>query len=431
MDVSEHGLFAQWLDRNAVAVGSEAWWQQVKCSEVPLIRAMAADRYEVLFLWQDPQGTAERSSIAAVYMDVNSVTDHHSPTPARMQRWPGTDVWFWMMQVPANWRGAYQFIPCQARQLPDWDLAQRDADRQRQWWISLQPLAVRDPLNPVRAQMSQWGIRQSALQMPQAPAQPAWVAFDLGADTLPPEVVEMSWHSELLGNRRSVWRYQTGSTCERREPLPLVLLLDGRFWAQNMPVFDALDYETRRGRLPPALYLLIDEIDNVTRASELPCNPLFWQAVQQELLPEVARAVPFTDEPAHTVVAGQSYGGLAALYAGLHWPERFGAVLSQSGSFWWPDRSLVHQVSDPIHGRLPGAGGWLTEQARLHPLSLPLKIWLEAGTREGEMISLSETMCEVLQRGVHDISFRAFEGGHDRLCWRGGLLDGLSWLLAP
>ncbi|MGL4754227.1 MAG: hypothetical protein ACRCXB_17790, partial [Aeromonadaceae bacterium] len=60
-----------------------------------------------------------------------------------------------------------------------------------------------------------------------------------------------------------------------------------------------------------------------------------------------------------------------------------------------------------------------------------LKIWLEAGTREGEMISLSETMCEVLQRGVHDISFRAFEGGHDRLCWRGGLLDGLSWLLAP
>ncbi len=46
------------------------------------------------------------------------------------------------------------------------------------------------------------------------------------------------------------------------------------------------------------------------------------------------------------------------------------------------------------------------------------------------MISLSETMSEVLQAGPHQVACRAFEGGHDRLCWRGGLLAGLSWLLA-
>ncbi|XNM47213.1 hypothetical protein ACLK15_03325 [Escherichia coli] len=27
------------------------------------------------------------------------------------------------------------------------------------------------------------------------------------------------------------------------------------------------------------------------------------------------------------------------MYAGLHWPERFGCVLSQSGSYWWPHRA--------------------------------------------------------------------------------------------
>lgn len=423
-------------------VGSEQWWANVTAKGCPLFAPLTADRYEVLFLWRDPQGNARHSTTQTVYMDVNSVTDHHSPTPAMMQRWPGTDVWYWLMQVPADWRGAYQFIPCPAALCHDPLRAAREPGYQRQWWISLQALAVRDPLNPVRAQRSQWGARQSALQMPRAPAQPAWTSFDLGADTIPPTVVEMAWESPRLGNRRSVWRYQTGHAVQTttgrssakagqaEQPLPLVILLDGRFWAENMPVFDALEYETRSGRLPPALYLLIDEIDTETRSIELPCNPVFWEAVLQELLPQVAAEVPVTQLASRTVVAGQSFGGLAALYAGLHWPTRFGAVLSQSGSFWWPDRTLVHKVADPIYGRLPGAGGWLTDYARQHGLATPLKVWLEAGTREGEMISLSETMSEVLQAGPHQVACRAFEGGHDRLCWRGGLLAGLSWLLA-
>lgn len=47
---------------------------------------------------------------------------------------------------------------------------------------------------------------------------------------------------------------------------------------------------------------------------------------------------PFSDRADHTVVAGQSFGGLSSLYAGLNWPQRFGCILSQSGSYWWPHR---------------------------------------------------------------------------------------------
>ena len=64
-----------------------------------------------------------------------------------------------------------------------------------------------------------------------------------------------------------------------------------------------------------------------------------------------------------------------------------------------------------------------------NPIHRPLKVYLEAGTREGEMISLSESMFDVLSEGDHQVVFSAFEGGHDRICWRGGLLDGLHWLL--
>lgn len=131
-----------------------------------------------------------------------------------------------------------------------------------------------------------------------------------------------------------MWIYTTGSGADR----PLAVLLDGQFWAESMPVFAPLAGLTREGRLPPAVYVLIDVIDNQHRGVELPCNRDFWLAVQEELLPLVQAVAPFSDRADRTVVAGQSFGGLAAMYAALHWPQRFGCVLSQSGSYWYAAR---------------------------------------------------------------------------------------------
>ncbi|WP_348235431.1 alpha/beta hydrolase-fold protein, partial [Salmonella enterica] len=67
-------------------------------------------------------------------------------------------------------------------------------------------------------------------------------------------------------------------------------------------------------------------------------NADFWLPVQQELLPQVRVVPPFSDHAGRAVVAGQSFGGLSALYAGLNCRTRFGCVLCQSGSFWWRHR---------------------------------------------------------------------------------------------
>ena len=71
-----------------------------------------------------------------------------------------------------------------------------------------------------------------------------------------------------------------------------------------------------------------------------------------------AARVAFSERADRTVVAGQSYGGLAAMYAGLHWPARFGRILSQSGSFWWPNVRLVTHFSEAEEQEM----GWLTGQ---------------------------------------------------------------------
>lgn len=425
-------MFGAYFDKSQ-APGSERWWLAMRETGVPVIKKQVNLQCDVLFLWRDPQGDETTSPVTTVFMDVNSVTDHHSTKPAAMSRLAGTDVWFWHVQLPSTWRGSYQFIPLTSVDMPEWNDVEDLRSQQRRWWMSIIPFAVPDSLNVWRGHVGHWGTRLSALHMPDAPRQSAWYARDTGSENEPAGLTTLTWDSLILNNSRQVWVYATGGndlSAEEKAQRPLVLLLDGRFWAENMPIFSALDYETQQGHIPPAVYVLIDEINGQYRSVELPCNTEFWQAVLTELMPWLKEDFAFTDEAHKTVVAGQSFGGLAAMYAGYNWPERFGCVLSQSGSFWWPDVALLQQTTDIIHGRQPGLRGWLTLQIEQQPIAKPLNVYLEAGTREGEMIDLSESLSLVLNDAGHRVIFNAFEGGHDRLCWRGGLLNGLAHLLS-
>ena len=145
----------------------------------------------------------------------------------------------------------------------------------------------------------------------------------------------MEWESARRKNRRGGWILTTGE--ENRER-PLAVLLDGQFWAESMPVWPALAALTREGKLPPAVYVLIDVIDTAHRSRELPCNPNFWLAVQDELLQRVKTLTPFSDRADRTVVAGHSFGGLPSLFSRITWPPRLCRVLLQSRPPAWRHR---------------------------------------------------------------------------------------------
>ena len=312
-------------------MGSEAWWQSKKGPEW---ECEDNGNYRVTFWWRDPQGTEKESAIHRVWVYITGVTDHHqNATPQSMQRIDGTNVWCWRVSLSANWRGSYCFIPTTRNDIFSSLAVGAAPDRSelREGWRQLLPQAIADPLNPQSWQGGR-GHAVSALEMPEAPVQPGW---DRPENPDSPAVC-LQWRSARLGNTRRVWVFTTGEA--QAESRPLAILLDGQFWAQSMPVWPALTSLTHRGHLPPAVYLLIDAIDTVHRSRELPCNADFWLAVQEELLPLVKTTTAFSDDPQRTVVAGQSFGGLSSLYAGLNWPARFGCVLSQSGSYWWPPR---------------------------------------------------------------------------------------------
>lgn len=408
--------------------GAPDWWREVARQGAPLVAMDEEGRYWVTFLWRDPQGSEETSAFRKVWLNINGLTDHHQGgLPQSLTRLPGTDVWYRRVLLSATWRGSYCFIP-------DTNDAAISGESGRfpslmagrEWWRGLLAGAVHDPLNPSRPWTGGRGHASSALHMPLAPSQSAWRGVDeageLPSVPAPPALMRQHrWHSGRLRNSRDIWVLTTGQEQPRQRPLAIVL--DGRFWCSQMPVAMPLGDLTRQERLPEAVYVLIDSIDTGQRSRELTCNPEFWTAVREELLPQLAAWAPYNADPATTVVAGQSFGGLSAMYAALHWPDVFGQALSLSGSFWWPHR-VSGRHSD---GRNPE--GWLLEQLEGglgagHALNL----YIEAGIHERLIDQVNERLVALLRQSGHRIVYRRVDGGHDALCWRGGLLDGLMAL---
>lgn len=419
---------------NSEHAGSNAWWLEIARRGTPWIESSREGLCKVTFLWRDPQGSELTSAYQRVWININCLTDHHQPSPPQsLLRLSGTDVWYWQIELRSDWRGSYSFIPSTEERLftAEAEDAFGKMFAERSWWRSQFAHASHDLLNPTRSWAGAKGHALSGVSLPDAPPQPAWHEYDNYGTSSgrcmpepPAKIQRLVWDSARLGNRRNVWIYSTGESAEPSSR-PLAILLDGQFWSQKMPVWEPLQQLTAQGALPEAVYVLIEVIDSQHRSKELTCNPEFWLAVQHELLPEVNKRASHSDNSAKTVVAGQSFGGLSALYAGLNWPRRFGCVLTQSGSFWWPRRDML-QLDE-----VPQDACWLPQQIEKGlGRDNALRIFMEAGRHEGLIHQVNDSLVAQLHDSHHRVQYRVVEGGHDALCWRGGLLDGLQALWA-
>ncbi|WP_159653253.1 enterochelin esterase [Vibrio atypicus] len=419
-----------WLERENCSIGDDKWWQTVESEGTPLIVHSQGDYAEVIFLWRSAWPLAGES-IKEVYIDINGVTDHHRFDRAKLTNIEQTDVWFYRTNIKRTWRAGYSFMPVTAELVqPEYSGSHEEKKAQhRQWLRQVFPLSCRDELNQNNLSGCDWGETKSPLCMQDAQPQDEWQTFDqqTGESISQPDLT-LKWSSDLLNTTRDIWLFCTASSVSQCS-LPVVFVLDGRFWSQSMPIYDALSNATNGQRLPEALYVLIDEVNGQQRNDELGCNPKFWQALSDELIPLVSNYFSITQDPQQTAVVGQSLGGLSAMYAVLNWPERFGLAVSQSGSFWWPDFSIIKPPSEYI---APETTSLLSDMSqRVHSglgSTSQLKIYMEVGSGEDIMVDLSQDLFQQLSTQQHQIKYRVFDGGHERLCWRGGIIDGLAYV---
>ncbi|MET4922672.1 alpha/beta hydrolase-fold protein [Streptomyces sp. PSRA5] len=302
--------------------------------------------------------------------------------PVPLRRWGDTDCWYAEVRMPARLRVTYQL---------------RAGDT-----------AYADPFNPVGA-----GGDRSVAATPDAPDQPHWPALG-PEDVLPLPRARLRWNSARLGGRRTVRVHPVGGGG------PVVLLLDGDDWLYLHPATTAFDSAVTGGDMPPVTLVFLPAKD---REAEFGCRPELWEAVRDELRPLVTESGVRADWD-RLVVAGQSLGGLSALYAALEFPEFVSRVACQSASFWWTPDAMG--LPDPLGGPV---GGDVAARLRERPELSGLRAAFDVGEHETRMLphcELTETLAE--QAGA-TVRVSRSPSGHDRAGWRHALLRDVAWAL--
>lgn len=377
--------------RLAAGENSEAFWRSIATQGTPLVEPYDAHHKRVTFLWRGDQRN--------VYLFGSPAGDQ-----VPLFRLADSDVWFRSFVVPADTLMQYRFSP-NIPAIPDSPLAQHRA---------ILVNAQADPLNPRSGKPGshdRWNHASLLDLTRQRDCTAAAMAHPLTEGTL----TRSRFYSDRLDNGREIQIYRP-----HRPAAWTLMLFDGNVYQQEQHIVNVLDALIARRELPPVNLVLIDSLDLARRAQELTPNPVFADVMAQELRPWlIARGLPL--HASHTILSGSSYGGLAAAWVALRYPQLFGNVLSLSGSYWWAPKG------EPA--------SWLTREYQRAPRQ-PIRFWLQAGTFESDGpdngIYLNNLEFEqVLRSKGYPVSFHPTSSGHDYSGWCEALVTGLRHFSAP
>ena len=383
-------------DANAV----ERFWRAIDAAHGPLVEPIPGDdrHRAVTFAWRGAADPAGRH----VLLVARALIDRHldDVEPALLEHVPGSDVWLRTYRLDAELRTSYCFVDA-ANPVPQ---PGHDIGA----WNEVLSGARPDPANPERQPMLV-GDDLSVLALPEAARGVPWERGDAPAGT----VERHRLRSVTFGNERDVWIYTPPG--EPYGPLATAVLLDGDIWAELTPIAPLLDRLIADGLIPPVCAVMVHPLDGETRITELGLHDALPAFLCYELLPFAARHAWLSEDPARTLIAGHSLGGVAAALAGLRAPERFGLVLSQSGSFHWPEDA-------------PDDAEELARRFSREPRAA-CRVYAEVGNQEGIALTANRHMRDVLVARGYEIDYREYTGGHDYACWRASIADGLTSLL--
>ena len=375
---------------------TDAFWNEIARDGSPLVEPASEKESLVTFLWR---GKAKSVRL------FGSPSGNHDP----LTRLGDSDVWWATFRMPNTARLSYRLAP----DVPE---IQGNAMAQRRVILAT---AQRDTLNPkVYPDTADTGIDiyqgASVVALPKAPPQP-WIARH--ARPASGVLVHHQFDSAVLGNRRDIWTYRPAGA----EPKALLVLFDAHAYLDQVPTPAIIDNLTAEGLITPTAVVLIGNPSPAARGAELPPNKPFARFLDEELMPWV-QDQGIAQPPQRTVIAGSSYGGLASAYAGLMSPQRFGNVLSLSGSYWWAPE-----------GEIPG---WMMRQY-VAASKADVRFYLDAGRYEASrggrdgILETSRHLGDVLRAKGYAVTQVEHDTGHDYLHWQGSLGCGLVALLNP
>jgi enterochelin esterase family protein len=311
-------------------------------------------------------------------------------TALPMQLLEGTDLWVLTMELPAGSRFEYKFEVVRN--------GQRDL-----LLDELNGVVAHDPFG-ANSVCQGYGYQR-----------PAWTLPDAEART--GSLVHLPVHSQAFAGRRDVEVYLP-ARFKRSRHYPLLVVHDGLDYVRYADLKTVLDNLVHRLEIPAMIVALTQSPD---RLVEYTGDPRHARYLAEELLPALAAEFPLLDGPAARGLLGASLGGVASLHAASCYPDCFGQLLLQSGSFAFSD--LGHHQRGPVFDPVVR----FVNAYRKQPFALAQKIYLSCGIYES-LIYENRSIVPLLQAQGMQVHFEEARDAHNWENWRDRLRNALTWL---
>jgi enterochelin esterase family protein len=230
--------------------------------------------------------------------------------------------------------------------------------------------------------------------------------------------------STALGNTRSITIYTPDIKNIDKKNVLLLYVFDAQQYKDLVRLPAISDNLIATGKIPPVITVFISNPDRDARARELPANNVFADVLAKELAPQINKRLSMDIPKERTIIAGSSYGGLAATTIALRHPEVFGNVISMSGSFWWGPKSNFDKNKHFV----------AAEVVKMDKKDV--RFFLSAGVFEtsrgigGGILETNRHLRDVLLAKGYDVTHQEYSAGHDYFAWRGIIADGLLSLFS-
>lgn len=225
-------------------------------------------------------------------------------------------------------------------------------------------------------------------------------------------------HSDAFQQTRDVQVYLPATYRENRR-YPLLVVHDGEDYLRYADLKVVLDNLTHRLEIPSLIVALVQSPD---RIKEYSGNVQHAKFLVHDLLPFLAAEYPLIDDSEARCLMGASFGGVASLHAAWQYPDQFGSLLLQSGSFAFSDigRHNRGPAFDPVVRFM--------NEFREQDERPAKRIFMSCGMYESLIYENRSLVPHLQSKGV-EIRFEEARDAHNWENWRDRLRIGLSWIM--
>jgi len=304
-----------------------------------------------------------------------------------LRRLAGTDLWYLVMALPAGARVEYQL-----------EVA-RGGQRER----------INDPLNP---RVARSPVGDSSVCYASGHVIPSWTIPDPAAPA--GSLAELVVRSRALRRDCRVTLYLPASF-DSSAAYPLLIVHDGGDYLEYADARTVLDNLIHRGDVPGLVAAFTYPGERLTEYAGSLAHARYLTG---ELLPRLAARFPLAGRPG---LMGCSFGAVASLATAYRYPQAYGSLLLQSGSFVFTGSP----GSDD-----PGAFAPVVrfmDRYRAAPRRVADRVFVSCGTFE-PLIVPNRAMIPVFEGTGMAVRYVEAPDGHSWEDWRDRLRDGLSWI---